>query len=129
MTSHPTTTAHDEQPGQAAQGAVSPLASLARPVTAGAALALLLVNLVALAWFYERQSSALDEVREAVSSTSLSVSSGSGVPDLDACWLIGTLARAEGKSEALSAAMSGSDAISDCEYAAHNGAMGRGRNG
>ena len=104
--------------------------SLGAPVSRGFVLATVLVLLLALGWVDHRQQARLDQV-EQYTSSAISMSTQFVPPsgaDPATCWLLGTLANAQGQG-ALVAQWASNGTEDDCKTSAARGARGQALDG
>lgn len=112
--------------GRAAQR-LEALTAARRPALGlGAGIVLTVVNLVVLGWMITSQNDRLDQIERTVSSVSVAPNLTSQT-DLEACWLVGASAYAQGKDEEFVAQLSNAPTMSDCIMRAQQGATGQGR--
>lgn len=104
--------------------------SLRAPISRGFALTLAVLLLLALVWMDHRQQTRLEQV-EQFTSSAVSMSTQYTPPasaDPATCWLLGTLANAQGQG-ALVAQWASNGTEDDCKTSAARGARGQALDG
>ena len=94
------------------------------PVSRGLVLALLTANLALVGWMFQRQGEALERLEGSVGSP-MQWHDTVGVDDQELCWVLGSLARAQGKGNEMTGLLSGSANLTNCVMGAQRGAMGQ----
>jgi hypothetical protein len=111
------------------EGLRKPLESLWKPASRGLAIALVIINVLALAWLFSKQGEALDRIQSGVGSIGTSVPVPADPTDSELCWLMGANAYAAGRGAQMSRVLSSAPTLTDCMTQAHRGALGQGPEG
>jgi hypothetical protein len=93
------------------------------PVSRGLALVLLTANIAVMGWMFQRQGETLEHMEAVVGFSTSSVPSVS-TNDPELCWMVGSLARAQGKGDEMLRLLSNSPDATECAMGAQRGASG-----
>ena len=101
-----------------------PVSASRMPLTFGVAFWMLVLNVVVMVFLAVHFGNRLDEVESNVGSAGFSESFGPVPADPQLCWLLGSVAEAQGKGKDVAALVATNGGAEDCSFYAARGAKG-----